>query len=73
MYVKRLPMGGTSFGPGNRPNAEEVLQANKANAHSVDRMLNAAAGYDTRNFYRGTNSTGGTIPLVDFGDPRSLT
>lgn len=39
-------------------------------------MLHAAASggvQDSRNFYKHAGSTGGVIPLVDFGDPRSLT
>ena len=40
MYVKRLPgESGGAFASGGRPSAEEVLQANKANALHVERMI----------------------------------
>ena len=39
MYVKRLPGESTGYGTGGRPNADEVLQANKASALTVERMI----------------------------------
>ncbi len=37
MYVKRLSGGGNAYG---RPSAEDVMQSNKANAMTVERLLN---------------------------------
>jgi hypothetical protein len=37
MYVKRLPGGVNAYG---RPSAEDVIQSNKANSMTVERLLN---------------------------------
>jgi len=66
MYVKRLPGGTASFSTAGRPSVEEVLLANKSTKETIEKMMQGGPS-----FYSRSSST--SVPLVDFGDPRSLT